>query len=240
MRSSASSSTLSIQRTGTISIAFFTLSGISVRSLTFSSGIKTSLMPPRCAASSFSFSPPIGRNLAAQRDFTRHRDIRPHRNTGQHRHQRGRHRDPGRRTVFRRRAFRHVDVNIALLERIVLDAETARTRANHRTRRFDRFLHHIAQRTGTDHQHPYPASPQPRSSTDRRPLPSRPDRSPAPIWFFLGGQTEVVLAHAEEGIEIGPVDRDRAFRLLQQKHLHHLAADLRDFTLERTHPASRV
>ena len=36
------------------------LSGISARSFWFSSGISTMVMPPRCAASSFSFSPPIG------------------------------------------------------------------------------------------------------------------------------------------------------------------------------------
>src|SRR5260364_237695 len=60
MRSSASSSTRSIQRTGTISILFLTTSAISARSLTFSSGMITSRMPPRCAASSFSFNPPIG------------------------------------------------------------------------------------------------------------------------------------------------------------------------------------
>ena len=34
--------------------------GISARSLVLSSGISTMRMPPRCAASSFSFSPPIG------------------------------------------------------------------------------------------------------------------------------------------------------------------------------------
>src|SRR5579864_5195145 len=36
------------------------LSLISTRSLAFSSGISTVLMPPRWAASSFSFKPPIG------------------------------------------------------------------------------------------------------------------------------------------------------------------------------------
>ncbi len=36
------------------------LSGISARSFTFSSGISTVVMPPRCAASSFSLRPPIG------------------------------------------------------------------------------------------------------------------------------------------------------------------------------------
>ena len=56
-RSSASSSTWSIHMTGTISSPFLTFSGMSARSLTFSSGISTVLMPPRCAANSFSFRP---------------------------------------------------------------------------------------------------------------------------------------------------------------------------------------
>ena len=37
------------------------LSGISLRSLTFPSGINTTLMPPLLAAKSFSFNPPIFR-----------------------------------------------------------------------------------------------------------------------------------------------------------------------------------
>src|SRR6266404_5448243 len=60
-RVSATSSSWSIHLTGTISIRFFTLSGISARSFTFSSGIRTVLIPPRNAASSFSFKPPIAR-----------------------------------------------------------------------------------------------------------------------------------------------------------------------------------
>src|SRR5262249_12691268 len=48
-RSSAISSTLSIHFTGVISSLFLTLSGMSTRSFTFSSGISTVLMPPRCA-----------------------------------------------------------------------------------------------------------------------------------------------------------------------------------------------
>ncbi|CKS28721.1 Uncharacterised protein [Mycobacterium tuberculosis] len=50
---------MSIHFTGTISRPFFTFSGMSCRSLAFSSGISTVLMPPRSAASSFSFSPPM-------------------------------------------------------------------------------------------------------------------------------------------------------------------------------------
>ena len=46
-----------------ISSPSFTLSGISGRSFSFSCGISTVLMPPRSAASSFSFSPPMASAL---------------------------------------------------------------------------------------------------------------------------------------------------------------------------------
>ena len=52
-----------MRATGMISISDFTLSGMSARSLAFSSGIITFLMPARSAARSFSFRPPIGRIL---------------------------------------------------------------------------------------------------------------------------------------------------------------------------------
>ncbi|EKD60155.1 MAG: Membrane-associated protein [uncultured bacterium] len=40
-----------------------TLSGISIRSFSFSAGMNTVLIPPRSAANSFSFKPPIGKAL---------------------------------------------------------------------------------------------------------------------------------------------------------------------------------
>src|SRR6185437_11748071 len=57
---SARASTSSTVETGTISSPFFTLSGISGRSRSFSLGMSTVLRPPRNAASSFSLRPPIG------------------------------------------------------------------------------------------------------------------------------------------------------------------------------------
>ena len=59
-RTSALASTSSIRATGMISMPPLMASEISVRSLALSSGMKTVLMPPRAAASSFSFRPPIG------------------------------------------------------------------------------------------------------------------------------------------------------------------------------------
>ena len=53
--------------------------GISLMSFSFSAGISTVLMPPRCAASTFSLSPPIGQDAAAQGDLTGHRQVVAHR-----------------------------------------------------------------------------------------------------------------------------------------------------------------
>src|SRR5665647_2925560 len=60
LRTSAWASTSSMRVTGMISRFFLMASEISTRSLAFSSGISTIFMPPREAASSFSFRPPIG------------------------------------------------------------------------------------------------------------------------------------------------------------------------------------
>ncbi|RZM24987.1 MAG: AAA family ATPase, partial [Sphingomonas sp.] len=57
---SASRSTSSTCETGTIFNPALMFAGISARSFSFSAGISTVSMPPRNAASSFSFNPPIG------------------------------------------------------------------------------------------------------------------------------------------------------------------------------------
>src|SRR6516162_341167 len=60
LRVIARASTSSMRETGTMSRPFLMLSLISTRSLAFSSGMSTVLMPPRKAASSFSLRPAIG------------------------------------------------------------------------------------------------------------------------------------------------------------------------------------
>lgn len=65
----------------------------------------------------------MGGHPAAQRDLTGHRDIAAHRNARHHRDDGGSHADAGGRTVLRRRAFRHVDMDIARVEQRRLDAE---------------------------------------------------------------------------------------------------------------------
>ena len=100
--------------------------GCPARSLAFSSGISTVLMPPRCAASSFSFRPPIGstspRSVISPVIATSARTGMPV------------SADtkavviaaPGARAVLGRRAVGHVDVDVALLEQLVLDAQATR------------------------------------------------------------------------------------------------------------------
>ena len=72
-------------------------------------------------------------HAAAQRDLAGHRHVAADRDAGQHRDDRGRHRHAGRRTVLRRRAFRHVDMDVALVEQRRLDAEADRRGSAHST-----------------------------------------------------------------------------------------------------------
>ena len=68
-------------------------------------------------------------HFAAQRDLAGHRDFGAHRNPGQRRHQRRAHRDACARTVLRRRAFGHVDVDVVLLVNIAsMPSRSARAR----------------------------------------------------------------------------------------------------------------
>ena len=61
------------------------------------------------------------------------------------------HGDAGRRTVLGRRALRHVDVDVALVEERRLDAEVDRAAADVGRRRRDQFLHHVAEVAGDGH-----------------------------------------------------------------------------------------
>src|ERR1700730_15800966 len=143
--------TSSMRETGTISSAFLTGSGISTRSLAFSSGIKIFFRPPRSAASNFSLSPPIGRILprkvispviAMSRRIgmpVMIETIAVAMAT------------PRLWTIRGRRAFRNVDVDVATLEHRRLDAEIDRARAGIGRRRRDRLLHDVAQISGDRH-----------------------------------------------------------------------------------------
>src|SRR5450759_2252986 len=129
LRVIARASTSSMRVTGTISSPLLMLSAISTRSLAFSSGMSTVLMPPRKAASSFSLRPAIG--------HTRPRSVispvmatsRRTGNAGHHRDDRGDHGDAGGGAILRCCAFRPVDVDVALVEPRRFDALGDRAQA---------------------------------------------------------------------------------------------------------------
>ena len=112
--------------TATNSSSFMISAGTSSRSALLRSGMITRLMPARCAASTFSLRPPIGQHAAAQRDLAGHRDVVADADAGEQRDERGEHRDAGARAVLRHAARGDVDVEVALLEEVLRDAEAAR------------------------------------------------------------------------------------------------------------------
>ena len=81
--------------------------------------------PARCAARTFSRTPPIGSDASAQGDLASHAHMLEHRASGQRRDDRGRHGDPSRWTIFWDPTFRHVDVNIHAFKHIHINAQEA-------------------------------------------------------------------------------------------------------------------
>ena len=130
MRTSATLSTSSTRVTGTILSFAFTSSVMSARSLTLSTGISTVLIPARSAASKLLLQATNRQDATAQRDLACHRHVLADGNTRQHRDNRRRHCNARRRSIFRRGAFRHVDVDVLLVEHGRRDAEFDGARAH--------------------------------------------------------------------------------------------------------------
>ena len=104
--------------------------------------------PARWAASTFSFTPPIGSTLPRSVISP---VIATSRRAGmlrQRRDQRGGHRDAGRRAVLGNRALGHVDVHVELAVEVLRDAELLGARAHVAHRRLRRLLHHVAELAG--------------------------------------------------------------------------------------------
>ena len=102
---------------------------MSSRSRRLRAGSITVVMPARSAASTFSLTPPIGstrpRRLISPVIATSLRTGR----SRQQRRQRDEHRDAGARAVLRRRAGRHVDVDVGLLEQLSVAMPSGAARA---------------------------------------------------------------------------------------------------------------
>src|SRR5262249_54893909 len=90
-------------------------------------------------------------HAAAQRDLAGHGDVAAYRNAGHHRYNRADHGDASRRPILRSGPFRHVHVDVLLVEPRRLDAEGDRAHAHVGGCGRDRLLHHVAQVAGDDH-----------------------------------------------------------------------------------------
>ncbi|MNQ57142.1 hypothetical protein D3C85_712880 [compost metagenome] len=183
-------------------------------------------------------------HFAAQRNFARHGDIGAHGDARQGRHHGRGDRDTRGRTVLGSRAFRHVDVHIVLFEDAVGKAQTASARTHNGAGRFNRFLHHIAERTRAlddalaRHVRDFDRQ---QVAADFRPR----QTSHLTGLVFLFGHAEGVAAHAQVVAQVVARDVDRldledlalglGAVILGQQLLDDLAADLAHFAFERTH-----
>src|SRR3954469_16867150 len=104
--------------------------------------------PGRVGGEHLLLQPADRQHAALQRDLAGHADRVPDRPAAQQRRQRGRHRHAGARAVLRDRARRDVDVELAVLERVLGDAELPRVRAHVGQRDPRRLLHHVAELAG--------------------------------------------------------------------------------------------
>ena len=115
-------------------------------SFSFSAGISTVLMPPRCAASTFSLSPPIGstrpRSVISPVIARSWRTgIRVSAETSAVAIVM-----PADGPSFGIAPFGHVNVDVDLLVEVALEPELLGARAHVAHRRLRRLLHHVAER----------------------------------------------------------------------------------------------
>ena len=131
---------------------------------------------------------------------------------------------------FGRRAFRHVDVDVALVEQRRLDAEIDGARADVGRRRRDRFLHHFLQVAG--HRHAALAGHH--DAFDRQQLAADlgPGKAGDHADLIVGLDLAVAEArHAEIVRQVVRRDLHR-LRLLAQDLGHRLAPELHQLALE--------
>ena len=157
----------------------------------------------------------------------------PDRNAGQHRDDGRRHRDTGRRTILRRRTFRHVHVDVAAVEQRRLDAVVDRSRADVGRSSRNRLLHHVAQ--VARHRHAALAGHHDAFNGQQLAAHLGPRQTGHNTDLVLAVDLAVaILRHTEELLDNG---RSHLHRLLLRDHefLHTLAGQCRNLTLEVTH-----
>ena len=134
---------------------------------------------------------------------------------------------------FGRRAFRHVHVDVALVEQRRLDAEVDARGADVGRRRRDRFLHHVAQVAGDGH----PALAGHHHAFDRQQLAADlgPGKTGDDADLILAlGLAVAVARHAEILLDVLRRDLDRLL-LRQDQVLDGLARQRRQLALEVAH-----
>ena len=104
--------------------------------------------PDRCAASSLSLTPPMGKHLATQGDLAGHREVSADAAAGRDRHHRGRHGHARRRTILGNRARRDVHVDGMRVEEITWRAVLDGVDLRPRQRGLRGLLHHAAELSG--------------------------------------------------------------------------------------------
>src|SRR4029453_15702377 len=125
-----------------------TFLGMSAKSFSLSFGMMIVLTPARCAARSFSLTPPIGRTLPRSVISPVIATSRRAGVGGQSRNERRRQRDARGRTVLRNRALGDVHVHVHLAIEVLRDAELLGARGHEAHRRLRRFTHDVAELAG--------------------------------------------------------------------------------------------
>ena len=175
-----------------------------------------------------------GQHLTAQRNLAGHGDIRAHGDLRAHGHQRGAHGNAGARPVLRRGAFGHMNVHIVAVAVARRDAQVLGSAAHHRAGGLNRFLHHIAQGTGfhvaafTRHGGRFDAE---QFAADRSP--GQPRHLADLVFVFSDAVVE--FAHPQKIRQHRGVDLGAGPMLTQGDGFDHLAADLGQLSLQRTH-----
>ena len=171
-------------------------------------------------------------DAATQGDFTRHRHIAADRYPGQDRDDRRGHGNAGGRSVLGRCPFRHVNMNVHLVERGRLDAIGGRLRPHIRPRGVNRLLHHIAEFAGR--LHTALAGQHDRFDLQRFAAnlgPGQPGHDTDLILAFDLAEAE--FPHTGKIAEIVRRDLNRR-RLVRDDFLHRLAGKVCDLALKIT------
>ena len=172
-------------------------------------------------------------HAAAQRDLARHRHVAPHRDAGEDGDDAGRHGDARARPILRRRALRHMHMDVAPLEQRRLEAEAGRPRPDIGHCRRDALLHDVAELAGGLHL----ALARHGDGLDRQDFAAHlgPGEAGDDAHHVLGlGLAVAELPHARKLLEILRGDGD-LLRLLRDDLLHRLAGEPAHLALEVPH-----